>query len=585
MFQLSQQFLGLVKTSLRPLGTRYLLQKGGKCLVMNCSQMDMSLRDRVRKRRDEEDDDMMLFLFPALSLLSSRRGGEKKQRHTPEESGEVVVHRLLTGHEKNCLVAFRMEPWIFNYLADYLRRNKLILDTRIKVEEKLGFFLYMLSRNSSYQDLQITFHHSNDTYHQHINHFFKYVLPRLAREFLKPPNPNQVHPKIAENPRYYPFFKNCLAMMGKGSPKHSMLSRGSPKFGRMMLSALSTSSMKKASPQSRHTKKNGSSPKFVKQRAVWNPELEKSLVEILHEYKDSRGDNGWNSECWNRMVKEFHLRNKYVSFSKSQVQEKEGQLKRDYKMLKAARQQSGSHWNEKRNMVEGSSSMWANLEVTFPKIKKFRNNKATFPLYDALGELHDGNLAEGNFNCTSLDELEEEEPLKLIPELEDDLEEDIMVLEQDPTLDARHDETQTQRRATEEEVEAEKVVSEKERRLAAIAKRKQEKEEKKTRKPNVESMMERYLEMRTKQAEDESAQLAKEKEKEQAQCQLAKEKAQGDDFSVKRCVSALNTMDVTKVEKAKAYTVFKSDINREIFMSSYEEDQEAALIWLREEMA
>jgi hypothetical protein len=27
---------------------------------------------------------------------------------------------------------------------------------------------------------------------------------------------------------------------------------------------------------------------------------------------------------------------------------------------------------------------------TFPKIKKFNNNKATFPLFDALGELYDG---------------------------------------------------------------------------------------------------------------------------------------------------------------------------------------------------
>ena len=129
-----------------------------------------------------------------------------------------------------------------------------------------------------------------------------------------------------------------------------------------------------------------------KQRAVWNMELEKSLIEILHEYKGSgcRGDNGWNSEGWNRMVKEFHARNRYISFSKSQIQEKEGQLKRDYKMLKAARQQSGSSWNEKRCMVEGSSAIWDNLEQSFPKIKKFRNNKASFPLYEALGELYDG---------------------------------------------------------------------------------------------------------------------------------------------------------------------------------------------------
>jgi len=63
------------------------------------------------------------------------------------------------------------------------------------------------------------------------------------------------------------------------------------------------------------------------------------------------------------MMKEFHAWNKLVSFTKTQIQEKEGQLKRDYKMLKAARQQSGSNWNEKRCMVEGSSAMWANLEI------------------------------------------------------------------------------------------------------------------------------------------------------------------------------------------------------------------------------
>jgi hypothetical protein len=104
----------------------------------------------------------------------------------------------------------------------------------------------------------------------------------------------------------------------------------------------------------------------VKQRADWNPILEKSLVEIMHDYKESghRGDNGcWNSEGWNRMVEEFHVRNKSVSFTKAQIQEKEGQLKRDYKMLKAARMQSGSKWNEQRNMVEGPPAMWANLIV------------------------------------------------------------------------------------------------------------------------------------------------------------------------------------------------------------------------------
>jgi hypothetical protein len=100
---------------------------------------------------------------------------------------------------------------------------------------------------------------------------------------------------------------------------------------------------------------------------------------------------------------------------------------------------------------------------------------------------------------------------------------------------------------------------------------KDEQEEKRPKKSSrIESMMEKYLEMRTKQVEDERSQLSKE------------EAAQDDDFSIKRCVSVLNTMDVTKEEKVKAYGVFKRK-NREIFLSAWSEDQEVSLMWLRSE--
>jgi hypothetical protein len=47
----------------------------------------------------------------------------------------------------------------------------------------------------------------------------------------------------------------------------------------------------------------------------------------------------------------------------------------------------------------------------------------------------------------------------------------------------------------------------------------------------------------------------------------------------------LRSMEVTKEEKAKAYSVFKTQVNRELFLCAYEDDPESALIWLRSEMA
>ncbi|XP_040378472.1 protein ALP1-like isoform X4 [Oryza brachyantha] len=170
----------------------------------------ITTRDHVRKRREEGDDDMMLFIFPALHLLSSRGGKEKKRRHTSKLTGEEHVHELLEGHVKNCRTTFRMEPKIFKALANYLRTERLVRDTRIKVEEKLAFFLYMLSHNASYEDLQVEFGHSSDTFHRHMKHFFNLVIPTLSKRLMKPPDPNQVHLKIERDPRFYPYFKNCL---------------------------------------------------------------------------------------------------------------------------------------------------------------------------------------------------------------------------------------------------------------------------------------------------------------------------------------------------------------------------------------
>jgi hypothetical protein len=74
-----------------------------------------------------------------------------------------------------------------------------------------------------------------------------------------------------------------------------------------------------------------------------------------------RAQNGWSPDAWNKIVFEFHKKHEYVTFNKIQIQEKERELKREYKILKEARKQSGVSWNEKRCMIIVEPTIWDNI--------------------------------------------------------------------------------------------------------------------------------------------------------------------------------------------------------------------------------
>jgi hypothetical protein len=92
---------------------------------------------------------------------------------------------------------------------------------------------------------------------------------------------------------------------------------------------------------------------------------------------------------------------------------------------------------------------------------------------------------------------------------------------------------------------------------------------KKQKQEHVTAKMEKYLELRTQQVEEEVA----------AKARAASEV---DDFSIKNCISYVNTIEeLSGEEKAEAFDVFKDAQNRQIFMTA---EPVSRLIWLRKEM-
>jgi hypothetical protein len=57
---------------------------------------------------------------------------------------------------------------------------------------------------------------------------------------------------------------------------------------------------------------------------------------------------------------------KICRFFKAQIQEKEKELKRHYKILKDARKQSGVSWDERRCMIQADPPIWDTIiKVSF----------------------------------------------------------------------------------------------------------------------------------------------------------------------------------------------------------------------------
>ncbi|KAK1611358.1 hypothetical protein QYE76_035031 [Lolium multiflorum] len=256
------------------------------------------------------------------------------------------------------------------------------------------------------------------------------------------------------------------------------------------------------------------------------------------------------------MVKCFNSRHKHVQFTKSQIQDKEKDLKRDYRMLRDARKQSGVGWDEERCMIQAEPHLWDNLEISFGKrIKKFRKN-GYFPLYDLLGSLYESQIAEGNLNFTSMAEPSERD-------------EEITTIESD----GEHDDGRESEKVVPVDEDFQ-VTSERDESTSAVGVAKEKlkiykKPKRSPKKPNQSSgdalvgVMKRFVDIKEKESNKDDTV----------------------DFSITRCMAELRNLEgVTGDLKVKCYDIFRCPKSCEIFINAVAEKDGSALAWLKSQI-
>ncbi|RVW84970.1 hypothetical protein CK203_039527 [Vitis vinifera] len=135
----------------------------------------------------------------------------KTPQRTSMLSGAQFVRDMIEGHPQTCYELFQMDKETFMNLCDHLKRHENLQDTRfVTVEEAVAMFLLIVGHNVRMRVVADVFQHSTETVAQPFKEVRR-ALCRLGKILICPNNmTNEVSSYVASNPKYFPWFKDCI---------------------------------------------------------------------------------------------------------------------------------------------------------------------------------------------------------------------------------------------------------------------------------------------------------------------------------------------------------------------------------------
>ncbi|CAL5358018.1 unnamed protein product [Camellia sinensis] len=109
-----------------------------------------------------------------------------------------------------CRSQLRMSKDAFATLVSMLKRAQFLRDNpQSKVEEQIAKFHYIIGNNLRNRTIKFFYRRSGETISRHFHQVLKAIIS-LEDIFLRQPNGFNCPPKIRHNPKYWPYFKDCV---------------------------------------------------------------------------------------------------------------------------------------------------------------------------------------------------------------------------------------------------------------------------------------------------------------------------------------------------------------------------------------
>ena len=127
-------------------------------------------------------------------------------------TGQLYLNEILsTENENRFYETARMNRDTFDSLCIYMRDHGGLQDSRqVSLPEKLLIFIHVL-RGHSYRQTKRRWQHSTATIHAVIRQVADAFM--CIQHLLFVPNCDNCPPEIRDNPKWFPFFQNCIGAL------------------------------------------------------------------------------------------------------------------------------------------------------------------------------------------------------------------------------------------------------------------------------------------------------------------------------------------------------------------------------------